>query len=95
MITLINSKRSSTMKMETLIKDLKEETISFDDVSDLHRYQLIIHFLNQCKVEDSQFVIGQLDDWLFEFEVELPEFEEKYINNSITIRKEDYGIVNN
>ena len=83
------------MKMETLIKDLKEETISFDDVSDLHRYQLIIHFLHQCKVDDSQLVIGLLDDWLFEFEVELPEFEEKYINNSITIRKEDYGIVNN
>ena len=81
------------MKMKTLIKDLKEETISLDDVSDEHIYGLISHFLNQCNVDkETDELICLLDNWLIDTHAVMFEFEEYF---STPVRKEDYGIVNN
>ena len=81
------------MKMKTLIKDLKEETISLDDVSDEHIYGLISHFLNHVNVDkETNELIWLLDNWLLDTHAVMPEFEEYF---STPVRKEDYGIVNN
>ena len=84
------------MKINTLIKDLKEETISLNEVSTFYRYELINHFLHQCKVDNKlKAIICELDDWLLEFQAELPECDEYFSANSAPVRKETYGIVNN
>jgi hypothetical protein len=90
------TKRRSIMKIKTLIKDLKEETISLDDVSTFYVYELITHFLNQCKVdEESEGIISQIDNWLIDSQGVMPEFDEYFSAYSTSARKETYGIVNN
>jgi len=81
------------MKINTLIKDLKEETISLNEVDEEYLYGLISHFLNHVDVDkQTNKLIWLLDNWLLDTHAVMPEFEEYLLTPE---REEDYGIANN